>query len=82
MKRRYFASVPKVQPHTDPMLWPCSLTVAEVAVLTRQSPKGLYDRIKKGTAQPMPVLDARGCLQTPYRWHRDTVRRFVEGVQP
>lgn len=78
MKRRYFATVPRVQAHTDPAMWPISMRLPEVAVLTRQSIKGLYDRVKKGTAQPMPVTQ-RGELVTPYRWHRDTVRRFVEG---
>jgi hypothetical protein len=78
--RRFFASVPKIQPHTDPSLWPVSLTLNEVAVLTRQSAKHLYARVKHGTAQPMPTLQ-RGQLVKPYRWHRDTVRQFVEGTR-
>jgi len=79
---RYFASVPRIQPHTDPALWPVSMRVSEVAVVTRQSATGLYRRVALGTAQPMPVLTPKGDAAKPLRWHRDTVRRFVEGRQP
>lgn len=79
--RRFFASVPRLQAHTDPALWPVSMRVSEVAVVTRQSASGLYRRVAQGTAQPMPVLTSRGEAAKPLRWHRDAVRRFVEGGQ-
>lgn len=75
---RFQSAVSRVSANTDPSLWPVSLRIAEVAILTRQSQKGLYGRVVRGTAQPMPVTNG-GLLTKPYRWHRDTVRRFVEG---
>ncbi|MEZ5421012.1 MAG: hypothetical protein R2708_27235 [Vicinamibacterales bacterium] len=64
---------------TEPSAWPVSMRAAEVAVVTRQSLKGLYARVKRGTARPMPVLTPRGDIDKPLRWRRDVVREFVEG---
>ncbi len=69
----------RVAAYTDPSLWPVSLTVAEVAILTRQSAQGLYRRASQGTARPMPVLTARGLVAKPIRFYRDTVKAHVMG---
>lgn len=82
MTRRYFASVPRIQPHTPPELLPVCMTAVEVAAYTRQSYKYLLSRVRTGKAKPMPVVDRRGLLVKPYRWHRDTVRQWVEGAKP
>jgi predicted DNA-binding transcriptional regulator AlpA len=79
MRREYLRRAGRVQAHTDPALWPVCLRAAEVAAITRRSLSEVYRQAKRGTFAPMPVLTSRGEIQYPLRWHRDTVRAWVEG---
>lgn len=76
MSREYFAKHARIAAHTDPAQWPVAMKLCEVALVTGQSPQGLYRRVQKGTAQPMPVL-IRGLVAKPIRFHRDAVKAYV-----
>lgn len=71
----------RVTPSTPFEAWPLYMTVEEYAIVAGRSPKALRNGISAGRIWPPPIADEFGFV-TPYRFHRDHIRRAMSGELP
>lgn len=71
----------RVTPSTPCEAWPLYMTVEEFAIVAGRSVKALRNNISAGRIWPPPISDEFGFV-TPYRFHREHVRKAMSGELP